>query len=508
MDVLLQQMVNGLSLGAIYALVAIGYTMVYGILRLINFAHGEVFMVGAMVSFYAADRWFKLPLEPADLDIWHWLLLGVGAVTAAALIRMLLARSPRLAYAGDGAASGPMRWVIFALAIVGFTALAELRIGRTFFADIAPVGSMIFSLLIAIVPALVASAIIKAILTRPGAFKAFLTMLVILGIAYSARNWFRPGDNSWLGFAALLLTSMAVSALLGFLIERLAYRPLRNQPRINALITAIGVSMFLQFAGQLIFFGADPKKPPETIVPTLLPGTREKPERLLPWNQRTVLLFGSKPAADDPLATSGVNLEGTGLVIFWTDLAAPSLSPSTTAPATRPLPTATPAGTRLQVSINAILLMILLLTVLLMFVLRYIVMRTRTGLALRAVSHRFDTAALMGVDINRTISFTFVLGSALAGAAGFLYAAAYPRVEPLMGLNFGLIAFVAAVVGGIGSIPGAVAGGFLLGIVQTLVTAFLKNGSQYNNAIAYIILIAVLLVRPAGLFGRNVSEKV
>jgi branched-chain amino acid transport system permease protein len=136
------------------------------------------------------------------------------------------------------------------------------------------------------------------------------------------------------------------------------------------------------------------------------------------------------------------------------------------------------------------------------------VLKTKTGLALRAVSFRFDTAALMGININRIISFTFVLGSSLAAMAGIMYAVKYPKVEPLMGLLPGVKAFVAAVFGGIGNIAGAVLGGIILGLVEVLVVGYLPNGSQYRDGIAFVILIVILLVKPSGLLGKHVVEKV
>jgi branched-chain amino acid transport system permease protein len=160
------------------------------------------------------------------------------------------------------------------------------------------------------------------------------------------------------------------------------------------------------------------------------------------------------------------------------------------------------------ITIGYIDVMIIVITLALMVVLRWIVMGTRTGMALRAVSFRFDTASLMGINIDRIVSITFVLGSMLAAAAGVLIAARTPKVDPLMGLMPGIKAFVAAVLGGIGNIPGAVAGGFVLGLVEVLVQAYIPMGSQYKDAIAFIILIAILLVKPTGLFGRTLVEKV
>ncbi|HSI32073.1 MAG TPA: branched-chain amino acid ABC transporter permease [Tepidisphaeraceae bacterium] len=443
----LQQLVNGLSLGAIYALIAVGYTMVYGVLRLINFAHGEVFMVGAMVAWYTATRWLNLPLAEGPSKTAVWITVGVFALGAVALLvfsRRRLAQLP---------------WVVLLLGLAGALAWGQM---------------------------------------------------------------YHPGPTAvWFAFLTLLAASMAASALLGFLIEFLAYRPLRGQPRINALITAIGVSLFLQYAGQTIFFGPDPKTLPDRVKPALIPGTKEKPEVLLPWAHRTVLRFGvAGDVAAPPADATRVQLEGSRFMIVWTTPATQATTAPATGPSTAPaaaVPTTGPAvavaasaaPVRHEIYIDALMVLILLLTLALMVALRRIVMKTRTGLGLRAVSHRFDTAALMGVNVNRAISFTFVLGSALAGAAGMLYATAYPQsIQPMMGLTLGLAAFVSAVVGGIGNIPGAVAGGFLIGMVQTLVAGYLPSGSLYNNAIAYVILILVLLVRPAGLFGRNVAEKV
>ncbi len=300
MNELLQQIVNGVAWGSLYALIALGYTMVYGVLRLINFAHGDVYMIGAMVAFYAAQAWLT------------------------------------------------------------------------------------------------------------------------------------PGEPSAAAFFGLLALSMAACGALGFTIERLAYRPLRRAPKLTVLITAIGVSLLLENGGQLVF-GPDPK-----FFPTLIE-TRE----LSP---------------------------GSGLVI-----------------------------TNVQ-------LLILAVSLTLMIGLQWLVYRTRVGTALRAVSYSAEAASLMGIDVNRMISLTFVLGSMLAGAAGVLVGISNPKIEPLMGIMPGLKAFVAAVVGGIGNIPGAMAGGILMGLSETLVVGYVS--STYRDAIAFVILIVVLLVRPSGLFGSSMQEKV
>jgi branched-chain amino acid transport system permease protein len=307
MQEFLQQLINGLSVGSIYALIAVGYTMVYGVLQLINFAHGDVFMVGAILT-------------------------------------LVLARA--------------FGWV---------------------------------------------------------------------------------GHESWMAFATCATLSVIACGVLGFAIERLAYRPLRDKPRINSLITAIGISMLLEYGGQhRAVFGPTPQPFPAEMLPGI----------------------------NNNLPAIG------GLIVSRVDA------------------------------------MILLTTVSLMVVLTWIVLKTRTGLALRAVSFKFDTAALMGVNINRIISFTFVLGSCLAATAGIMYAVRYPKVEPLMGLLPGVKAFVAAVFGGIGNIAGAVLGGIVLGLVEIMVVAYLPNGSQYKDGIAFVILIIILLVKPSGLLGRHVAEKV
>ncbi|MCL5290581.1 MAG: branched-chain amino acid ABC transporter permease [Bacillota bacterium] len=292
MEVFLQQLINGISLGSIYALIALGYTMVYGIVQLINFAHGDVYMVGAYLGF-------------------------------------------------------------FATAILGWS------------------------------------------------------------------------------FLPALLMSMVVCAILGMVIEKLAYTPLRNAPRIAALITAIGVSLFLEYG---------------------------------------MMLLVSPQVRTFPQVLTEVQYKFFGVVI-----------------------------TNRQV-------IILVVTVALMLLLQYIVHKTMIGKAMRAVSHDKQAAQLMGINVNNTISATFAIGSALAAAAGVLVGIYYNAINPLMGIMPGLKAFVAAVLGGIGIIPGAMTGGFLLGIVEAMVSGYGK--SLYRDPVAFVILIIILIVKPTGLFGKNVREKV
>jgi len=239
-----------------------------------------------------------------------------------------------------------------------------------------------------------------------------------------------PEGTVW-GGLTVLLAAMAGCALLGMIIEKLAYRPLRGGATLNVLITAIGVSLLLEYSGQ-VFFGAAPR-----TFPAIFPVT---------------------------------NFQLGTLVISTNQL------------------------------------LVIVVTILLMIGLQFIVYRTKMGRAMRAVSLNPKAAQLVGVNNDVVISFTFGLGSALAGAGGILYALNYPSIDPLMGVMPGLKAFVAAILGGIGNIPGAALGGLLLGTVETFV-----NGSQwstYKDAIAFAILIIILLFRPAGLLGKFTVEKV
>lgn len=294
MEQLLQQLINGISLGSIYALIALGYTMVYGIINLINFAHGDIYMIGAYVGF---------------------------------------------------------------------------------------------------------------------------ALTTFLG----------------LGFFPSLLISMLACSILGILIEKVAYKPIRNSTRIAALITAISVSLFLEY----------------TMIYFVKPDTRTFPAVL---QSKILTLFNG------------------------------------------------------NVIVDIKNIYIILITIGLMVGLQYIVYRTKIGKAMRAVSLDKDAAELMGVDVNKTISATFAIGSALAGAAGVLVGVYYNTINPLMGTVPGLKAFVAAVLGGIGIIPGAVFGGFFLGMTETLVSAY--GGSVFKDAVAFSILIIVLLLKPNGLLGKTIKEKV
>ncbi|WP_080145895.1 branched-chain amino acid ABC transporter permease [Marinilactibacillus piezotolerans] len=292
MSSFMQQVINGLSLGSIYALIALGYTMVYGIIKLINFAHGEIFMIGAFVG-YATIQFLNVGLVPA------------------------------------------------------------------------------------------------------------------------------------------LIVAMAASALLGVIIERVAYRPLRKSSRITALITAIGVSYLIQ-------------------------------NGMIQWVGPNVRPF--------PQVLSNVRYD---LGLF---------------------------------SISSIQLIIFGTAIVLMVALQLIVHRTKMGKAMRAVSMDPEAAQLMGINVNHVISFTFMLGSALAGAGGVLVGLFYNTINPMMGFLPGLKAFIAAVLGGIGIIPGAMLGGVLIGLTETMVVAY--GDSLLRDAVVFVILILILLVRPSGILGKTTKEKV
>jgi branched-chain amino acid transport system permease protein len=304
MDTFVQQLINGLNIGAIYALIALGYTMVYGILRLINFAHGDIYMVGAFAGYFIA------------------LKLGLGP--------------------------------------------------------------------------------------------------------------------SWGGLLFVLIGSMVVAALVGMAMERLAYRPVRKYARMTSLITAIGVSLLLENLF-VAWFGGQGRG-----FPQLLTNTQPYP------------LFGNAA------------ISKSQILIFAVSIA-------------------------------------------LMVMLQWIIFKTKVGTAMRAVSFNLNSAKLMGINTDAIIMFTFALGSALAAAGGVLTAQYSPTIDPLMGITTGLKAFVAAVLGGIGNIPGAVLGGLLIGVAETMVVGYgsgIGIQSTYRDAVAFAILILVLLVRPSGILGTTVQEKV
>lgn len=376
----LQQLINGIQLGSIYALIAIGYTIVYGVLQFINFAHGDVYMVGAYMGMFTV-----LGFTAASVN-----RQAIVVVLAMILIVSLLVsmrgkwRNPKAAgirFAGFG----------IAFALLGAFVNAFLFVGFRVFAGIHGIAAH----------------------------------SVIAG-----------------GLIALII-SIVWCALLGLVIERTAYKPVRGTGRLTALITAIGVSLLLQNGGQAVFG----------------PASRSYTIATLPGGQHFV---------------------GDSWRI--------------------------PIGA-ISLSINRGQVIILVVSVVLVAMLVYIVQHTRMGRAMRAVSFDRETAALMGINTDKVIAFTFLLGSALAGAGGFLnFGLTQFSFTTQVGNNFGLKAFVAAVLGGIGSLNGAVVGGLIMGLAETYVAG--SPFSSYKDAIAYIILIVILLFRPAGLMGRYTVEKV
>ena len=290
-----QHLTNGVSLGSMYALIAIGYTMVYGILRLINFAHGDLLMVSLYMVYYGVTK-FHMP------------------------------------------------WIL----------------------------AVVFSILI--------------------------------------------------------------TTLLGITIERLAYRPLRNASRISILVSAIGVSFLLENLATVLF-GGKPKVYPAPAFFTT------------------------------PLVLGGV-------------------------------------------SFTKITIMIPIITLIILGFLLFFINKTKTGMAMRAVSKDYEASALMGIDVNRIIMVTFAIGSSLAAVGGVLWGLRYNQIQPLMGMMPGMKCFIAAVIGGIGNIKGAVLGGFMLGIMEIMLVAIFPTLTGYRDAFAFILLIVILLWRPQGLFGEKVSEKV
>lgn len=310
MDIFLQQIVNGLVLGSIYALIALGYTMVYGVLGIINFAHGEVLMIGAMVSL--------------------------------SLLRLIM-----------GLTSGLPGW---------------------------------------------------------------LTLLIVLPV------------------------TMAFCAGLSYWIERIAYRPLRNAPRLAPLISAIGMSILLQTIAMLI------------------------------WSRNPMTYPQLLPSSPIELGATGATITGKEIVII----------------------------------VTALVVMCGLL---------FLVEKTKLGRAMRATAEQTQIASLMGVNPNRVISITFMLGGALAGLAGVMIASNYGNVHFYMGFIPGLKAFTAAVLGGIGNLQGAMLGGLLLGLIESLGAGYIGEltggvfGSNYQDIFAFLVLILVLVLRPTGLLGEKVSDR-
>ena len=397
LETFLQTLITALAVGSLYALIALGYTMVYGILKFINFAHSDVFVLGAWVSFSVAAGA-------------GWGLIGTG--------------TPGTPVATGGAAS----WVWWVLWIfVGAAALATAveaatwkRLGHT-----DP---------FAITKTRLAGTLILVALWSWGCFGLYQGAVLVK----------RAGDTGIFSGGIILLCSMMTCGLVGFLIERLAYKPLRKAPRLNVLITAIGVSLLLQNAGQLeALFGTRPQR-----MPTLLP-------------------------SDEPWLTLFPGGAGGGVKIWPVDVIG--------------------AGT----------------AVALMFLLDWFVHHTKFGRAMRAVSYSPTTASLMGINVDRVMSVTFVIGAALAAAAGFLMSQKYSGLNQTAAATWvllGLKAFVAAVVGGIGNLRGAMLGGILIGLLEFFGAAYIS--AAMRDVYVFSLLIIVLLFKPSGLLGKPPMEKV
>ena len=296
-NLFLQQLVNGITLGGVYALIAVGYTMVYGVIQLINFAHGEIYMLGAFLAY---------------------------------------------------------------------------------------------------------------------------TLVAVVGMPF---------------FPAFVLTLM-ICAVLGVVLDFVAYRPLRKAPRLAALITAIGMSIFLQNMAMLIW-GSQIKSYPRDLLPAFF--------------SESAITFG-------------------------------------------------------DVSLSWLQLFILSITILFMIILHLTIHKTRIGMAMRAISQDKTASALMGISVNRVISFTFAIGSAMGGMAGILVGLYYNAIFPTMGYVAGIKAFAAAILGGIGSVPGAMLGGGVLGIAEVMGAGYIS--SEYRDGISYAVMIAVILFKPSGLIGKQTGEKV
>jgi branched-chain amino acid transport system permease protein len=353
METFLQQLINGISQGSAYALIALGYTMVYGVLRLINFAHSDVYMFGAFTGYYLANSDF--------------FQATVGSSILAAVVVMLAAMA----------------------------------------------GSACLGLLI------------ERFAYRPGRSPVRFVLPFWLGILGAGAGYLaQPG-------VIAVVAGAVVGVAVGYGLERVGLRPSKHSSLLKLLIIAIGVSLFLENGGQVVF-GADPKFFPQVI-----------------------------PVA--PVNLGGLTVDSQRLVV---------------------------------------LAVALLLMVLLTLLVHY----TKTGKAMRAVSFNLDAARLMGINTDRIIAFTFALGSALAGAGGVLVSLMYPRIDPLMGIMPGLKAFVAAVLGGIGNIAGAMVGGLIIGLAEVMAVGY--GQSTYRDAIAFVILVMILLVKPTGVLGKGMVEKV
>jgi branched-chain amino acid transport system permease protein len=433
-----EQIVNGLLLGAIYALIALGYTMVYGVLKLINFAHGEVYMIGAYVAL-------------------------LTSYTMGYTQEALMSKTP-----GPLLGSGPISMLSIAAIVIGLIGIAaSFKLVR-----------------------------FKQLFRMTGG------LFLVLGALGLLIAKFQPLA---LNLVIMLFASMLVCSLLGMVIERFAYRPMRGHSRIASLITAIGVSLFLQYGGALFL----PNSPPASISEQVNPLRSSFPVYLVsPPAEIVAKIAQTKPAFESAQAEFDAYLQQTGESKYNVSEAGRPLRDKL-ANAQREYENAErnadTSGVKIRFQWGRVVMFATV--IILMAALTYLVLFTPSGRAMRAVSHDFDSASLMGIDVNRIVTFTFVIGSSLAGAGAMMTATFQGTpLTTFYGLLPGVKAFVAAVLGGIGNIPGAVLGGFLMGVAENLV--IWAGYSEYKDSIAFVILIAVLLFRPGGILGSSKVEKV
>ena len=428
---IIQQLLNGLTVGGIYALIALGYTMVYGIIKLINFAHGDIFMIGAFAGFFAITLITELFIGTlvassigAVVSEYKLIIAIVSSIIFCGLLGLFVERvayrplregSPKTII---GSALG-LAFIIF-VAVFGKgefqmdTALLFLVIlgmlSILSFAYIRYAGNNIKSLS-------------KENINQKIILYSVLYIIAFIILAYLAW-YFDMTTMVFVSFAFVLLVYWLV-------VSRVKSTNAGGNSRINALISAIGMSMIL------------------SNMVMLLRGTSDQPYRM-------------------GFFTGTINIG--------------------------------------SFSVSSLQIFIIVFSFILMGILFYIIHKTKFGLSMRAVSHNLNAARLMGINPDKVIAMTFVIGSALAGVAGVLVGTYYQSVSPNIGMMYGLKAFVAAVLGGIGSIPGAVVGGIVLGIAEVVGIAFLS--SSYKDAIAFGILILILIIKPTGIFGKTMKEKV
>lgn len=428
---IIQQLLNGLTVGGIYALIALGYTMVYGIIKLINFAHGDIFMIGAFAGFFAITL-------ITDLFIGSLVASSIGAVVSE--YKLIIAIISSIIFCGllglfvERVAYRPLRegspkTIIGSAIGLAFIIFVAVFGKGEFQMDTALLFLVILGMLSILSFAYIRYAgnniksLSKENINQKIIVYSVLYIIAFIILAYLAW-YFDITTMVFVSFAFVLLIYWLV-------VSRVKSTNAGGNSRINALISAIGMSMIL------------------SNMVMLLRGTSDQPYRM-------------------GFFTGTINIG--------------------------------------SFSVSSLQIFIIVFSFILMGILFYIIHKTKFGLSMRAVSHNLNAARLMGINPDKVIAMTFVIGSALAGVAGVLVGTYYQSVSPNIGMMYGLKAFVAAVLGGIGSIPGAVVGGIVLGIAEVVGIAFLS--SSYKDAIAFGILILILIIKPTGIFGKTMKEKV